>query len=230
MSVRRSKNCPPWVDLWSWSCSTWGILECKHFQRILGTFKTLLTCTFMGAKTCKLFLKVLFPSNSKDSKCMTILSWKCSRKDLEDLNHLLTFILATTIQHGGLPSDFGGLSALTRLQLQYNYMVTLPKGFKELEALDYLEMHHCPNLVDVQGLPWSLEYLDLGDCPKLINIPSLKNLHSLKSLILCNCTSLTQLQDLDSLNTLKRVNLSSYTMLQNVPNLNHNGALEAIYL
>ncbi len=94
-SVRRSKNCPPWVDLWSWSCSTWGLLECKHFQRILGTFKTLLNCIFMHAKTCKLFLKVLVPSNSKDSKWMTIISWKCSRKDLEDLNHLLTFILAT---------------------------------------------------------------------------------------------------------------------------------------
>jgi hypothetical protein len=62
--------------------------------------------------------------------------------------------------------------------------------------------------VDVQGLPWSLEYLDLGDCPKLIDIPSLKKLHSLKSLILCNCTSLTQLQDLDSLITLEKVNLS----------------------
>jgi Leucine-rich repeat (LRR) protein len=135
-----------------------------------------------------------------------------------------------SIQQGGFPSDFGGLSALTRLQLQYNYMVTLPEGLKELQALVYLEMHHCPNLVDVQGLPWSLEDLDLGDCPKLIDIPSLRNLHLLKSLILCNCTSLTQLQDLDSLNTLKRVNLSGCTMLQNVPNLNHNGALEACYL
>ncbi|CAK9868212.1 unnamed protein product [Sphagnum jensenii] len=125
-----------------------------------------------------------------------------------------------------LPSmNFGRLSALTRLQLQYNYMVSLPKGFKELQALVFLEMHHCPNLVDVQGLPWSLEYLDLGDCPKLIDIPSLRNLHSLKSLILCNCTSLTQLQDLDSLNTLERVNLSSCITLQNVPNLSHNESM-----
>ncbi|CAK9212080.1 unnamed protein product [Sphagnum troendelagicum] len=120
-----------------------------------------------------------------------------------------------SIQQGGLPSDFGGLSALTRLQLQYNYMVTLPEGFKELQALVHLEMHHCPNLVDVQGLPRNLEYLDLGNCPKLIDISSLRNLHSLKSLILCNCTSLTQLQDLDSLINLERVNLSSCTMLQN---------------
>ncbi|CAK9210705.1 unnamed protein product [Sphagnum troendelagicum] len=131
---------------------------------------------------------------------------------------------------GGLPSDFGRLSALTRLQLQYNYIVTLPEGFKELQALVNLEMHHCPNLVDVQGLPWSLEYLDLGNCPKLIDIPSLRSFHSLKSLILCNCTSLTQLQDLDSLITLERVNLSGCTMLQNVPNLNHNGGLKACYL
>jgi len=78
-------------------------------------------------------------------------------------------------------------------------MVTLPESFKELQALVYLEMHHCPNLMDVQGLPWSLESLGLGDCPKLIDTPSLRNLYLLKSLILCNCTSLTQLQDLESL-------------------------------
>jgi hypothetical protein len=46
-------------------------------------------------------------------------------------------------------------------------MVSLPEGFKELQALVFLEMHHCPNLVDVQGLPWSLEYLDLSDCPQV---------------------------------------------------------------
>jgi hypothetical protein len=109
-------------------------------------------------------------------------------------------------------------------------MVTLPESFKELQALVYLEMHHCPNLVDVQGLPWSLESLGLGNCPKLIDIPSLRNLYLLKSLILCNCTSLTQLQDLESLITLERMNLSGCTMLQNVPNLNHNGALGACYL
>jgi hypothetical protein len=109
-------------------------------------------------------------------------------------------------------------------------MVTLPESFKELQALVYLEMHHCPNLVDVQGLPWSLESLGLGNCPKLIDIPSLRNLYLLKSLILCNCTSLTQLQDLESLITLERMNLSGCTMLQNVPNLNHNGALGTCYL
>ncbi|CAM6061269.1 unnamed protein product [Sphagnum tenellum] len=146
-------------------------------------------------------------------------------KALVDLN-----ISNNSFQQGGLPSDFGRLSALKRLQLQYNYMVSLPEGFKELQALVFLEIHHCPNLVDVQGLPWSLEYLDLGDCPKLIDIPSLKNLHSLKSLILCNCTSLTQLQDLDSLITLEKVNLSGCTMLQNAPTLSHNGGLEACYL
>jgi len=59
-------------------------------------------------------------------------------------------------------------------------MVTFPEDFKELQALVYLEMHHCPNLVDVQGLPWSLEYLDLGDCPKLIDIPSLRKIAFIK--------------------------------------------------
>ncbi len=133
-------------------------------------------------------------------------------KSLVDLD-----ISNNSFHQGALPLDFGRLSALTRLQLQYSYMVSLPEGFKELQALVFLEMHHCPNLVDVQGLPRSLEYLDLGDCPKLIDISSLKNLHSLKSLILCNCTSFTQLQDVDSLITLEEVNLSGCTMLQNVP-------------
>jgi hypothetical protein len=68
-------------------------------------------------------------------------------------------------------------------------MVSLPEGFKELQALVSLEMRHCPNLVDVQGLPWSLEYLDLGDCPKLIP-QTIGKLSRLKNLDLRGCSTL----------------------------------------
>ncbi|CAK9193931.1 unnamed protein product, partial [Sphagnum troendelagicum] len=124
-----------------------------------------------------------------------------------------------SIQQGGLPSDFGGLSALTRLQLQYNYMVTLPEGFKELQALVHLEMHHCPNLVDVQGLPWSLEYLDLGDCTALEELPqTIGKLSRLKNLDVQGCSTLKALPDsVGKLVELTQLNLSNCRSLERLP-------------
>jgi len=98
-----------------------------------------------------------------------------------------------SIEEKGMSSDFGNLSALRTLRLQYNKLATLPETFRDLGALVFLEMHHCPNLIDVQALPWNFEHVDIGHCPSLIDIPFLGKMSLLKCLILCNCTRLTQL-------------------------------------
>ncbi|KAH9558824.1 hypothetical protein CY35_06G028000 [Sphagnum magellanicum] len=67
-----------------------------------------------------------------------------------------------SIEEKGLSSDFGNLSALRTLRLQYNKLATLPETFRDLGALVFLEMHHCPNLIDVQALPWNLEHMEFG--------------------------------------------------------------------
>jgi leucine-rich repeat protein SHOC2 len=134
-----------------------------------------------------------------------------------------------SIEENGLSSDFGNLSALRTLRLQYNKLATLPETFRDLGALVSLEMHHCPNLIDVQALPWNLEHMDIGDCPKLTDIPFLGKMSLLKCLRLCNCTRLTQLQGLESLPSLVEINVAGCTMLENVSRLNYNRALEQCY-
>jgi leucine-rich repeat protein SHOC2 len=135
-----------------------------------------------------------------------------------------------SIEEKGLSSDFGKLSALRTLCLQYNKLATLPETFRDLGALVFLEMHRCPNLIDVQALPWNLEHMDIGNCPNLTDIPFLGKMSLLKCLILCNCTRLTQLQGLESLPSLVEINVAGCTMLENVSGLNHNRALQQCYL
>ncbi|CAK9190779.1 unnamed protein product [Sphagnum troendelagicum] len=135
-----------------------------------------------------------------------------------------------SIEEKGLSSDFGNLSGLRTLRLQYNKLATLPETFRDLGALVSLDMHHCPNLIDVQALPWNLEHMDIGDCPNLTDIPFLGKMSLLKCLRLCNCTRLTQLQGLESLPSLVELNVAGCTMLENVSGLNHNRALEQCYL
>ncbi|CAM6076017.1 unnamed protein product [Sphagnum tenellum] len=134
-----------------------------------------------------------------------------------------------SIEEKGLSSDFGNLSALRTLRLQYNKLATLPETFRDLGALVVLEMHHCPNLIDVQALPWNLEHMDIGDCPKLTDIPFLGKMSLLKCLRLCNCTRLTQLQGLESLPSLVEINVAGCPMLENVSGVNYNRALEQCY-
>ncbi|CAK9229345.1 unnamed protein product, partial [Sphagnum troendelagicum] len=157
-----------------------------------------------------------------------------SLSNLEHL-HLLQALVeldlgTSSIEEKGLSSDFGNLSALRTLRLQYNKLATLPETFRDLGALVFLEMHHCPNLIDVQALPWNLEHMDIGDCPNLTDIPFLGKMSLLKCLRLCNCTRLTQLQGLESLPSLVEINVAGCTMLENVSGLNHNRALERCYL
>ncbi|CAN5971991.1 unnamed protein product, partial [Sphagnum jensenii] len=164
-------------------------------------------------------------------KCSHIQDLPPSMKGFGRLQALVELDLGTcSIEEKGLSSDFGNLSALRTLRLQYNKLATLPETFRDLGALVFLEVHHCPNLIDVQALPWNLEHMDIGDCPNLTDIPFLGKMSLLKCLRLCNCTRLTQLQGLESLPSLVEINVAGCTMLENVSGLNHNRALERCYL
>jgi Leucine-rich repeat (LRR) protein len=126
----------------------------------------------------------------------------------------------------GLPSNVGDLTNLKSLSLDGNLMSTIPKTFKDLNALVTLQMSQCPNLVVVQALPSNLERLNIGNCPKLTNIPYLGNLNTLKYLILNDCPTLTHLQGLDFVQTLVEVNISGSKMLSIAFGLNHDRALQ----
>ncbi|CAM6070661.1 unnamed protein product [Sphagnum tenellum] len=84
-----------------------------------------------------------------------------------------------SIEEKGLSSDFGNLSGLRTLRLQYNKLATLPETFRDLGALVSLDMHHCPNLIDVQALPWNLEHMDIG-CTMLENVSGLNHNRALE--------------------------------------------------
>jgi Leucine-rich repeat (LRR) protein len=71
----------------------------------------------------------------------------------------------------GLLSNFGDFTKLKSLVLDGNLINTIPRRFKDLNALVTLEMSQCPNSVVVQALPSNLEWLNIGNYPKLTNVP-----------------------------------------------------------
>ena len=126
--------------------------------------------------------------------------------------------------------EFGQLTSLTRLNLQYNRIVISPKVLEDLVSLQYLNMSHCRNLTTIEGLPKTLKVLDLGACRKLAFIPSIAILNKLTILSLCNCKALKHLYDLESLEALKELNLSGCSTLQCSSILSSNVDLERCYL
>ena len=126
--------------------------------------------------------------------------------------------------------EFGLLTSLTQLNLQYNRFVMSPKILEDLASLQYLNMSHCRNLTTIEGLPKTLEVLDLGACRKLTFIPSIAILKKLTFLSLCNCEALKHLSDLESLEAIKELNLSGCSTLQCSSVFSSNVVLERCYL
>ena len=126
--------------------------------------------------------------------------------------------------------EFGLLTSLTQLNLQYNRFVISPKILEDLGSLQYLNMSHCRNLTTIEGLPKTLEVLDLGACRKLVFIPSIAILKKLTFLSLCNCEALKHLSDLESLEAIKELNLSGCSTLQCSSVFSSNVALKRCYL
>lgn len=106
-------------------------------------------------------------------------------------------------------------------------MITvLPESFKDLKSLVHLQIYECPALVKISTLPQSLTHLDVANCPMLNQLPSFADLSLLTTIVLCNCTSLTNVKGLDSITGLEEVNITGCSsMLPSDLKLKHNRVL-----
>ncbi|KAK3419270.1 hypothetical protein EUGRSUZ_J01296 [Eucalyptus grandis] len=145
------------------------------------------------------------------------LEWISRLRKLESLS--LSCRIAT------LPSDFNLLSKLKKLILNIDNLEHLPRlpenlssisinghssmgkliDLSYLEKLSKLEVYHCKQLIEIQGLEClkNLKELRLEDLPSLVKLPDLTNLTKLWTLCILYCPKLVEVRgQLESLDIL----------------------------
>ncbi|KAF3781636.1 TMV resistance protein [Nymphaea thermarum] len=110
------------------------------------------------------------------------------------------------LSNGVIPNDFGCLSSLKFLMLDYNDFCSLPSSIGDLSALKTLYLRYCQELQSLPQLPASLTFLDISCCNTLERV-DLTNLVSLQTLYLSDCEGLLNVCGLEKMKVLRLLHI-----------------------
>ncbi|GLJ36455.1 hypothetical protein SUGI_0732040 [Cryptomeria japonica] len=91
-----------------------------------------------------------------------------------------------------MPENFGELSSLKILHLEYNKFSTLPLSCAVLSQLTELVLRGCTDLTELPILPEGLITLDIEDCIKLKTLAEMAHLCKMQLLIITRCSNSVQ--------------------------------------
>ena len=104
-------------------------------------------------------IKSLYLSDSMLMQQGVIMSDICFLYSLKVLD-----LSSCKLDEGGIPSEIWRLSSLVKLSLNANRFRSIPSWISQLSMLRFLDLGHCPSLVQIAELPSSLRVLNVHGC------------------------------------------------------------------